>query len=91
LLKELSDLKSLISSCFIHWKVLNTNNVGFNVDIEPFNMEKLANENLYDANADAANFDILSINASIYIRNKVSIGLIKKDYIELFKALKIKT
>ena len=89
MVEALSAGKPLISSHFIPWKDLDINNAGFNVD--PDNIDELANAIEFYANSDSNQYDCQSINASIYIRNKVNINLIKKYYIELFKSLIIKS
>jgi glycosyltransferase involved in cell wall biosynthesis len=81
--------KPLISSHFIPWNDLNINNAGFNVN--PNNMEELVDAMEFYANVDATYYDVLSSNASVYIRSKVNINQIKNAYIEFFKAIKTKS
>lgn len=89
MVEALSAGKPLISSHFIPWNDLNINNAGFNVN--PDNIDELTNAIEFYANSDDTNYNKLSGNASVYIRNKVNIDHIKKAYIELFKSIKIKT
>jgi hypothetical protein len=69
MVEALSAGKPMISSHFIPWNDLNINNAGFNVD--PNNLEELVDAMEFYANVDATYYDILSSNASVYIRNKV--------------------
>jgi len=88
MVEALSTGKPLISSHFIPWNDLKINNAGFNVD--PNNIEELVDAIEFYANVDATYYDILSNNASVYIRNKVNINQIKKAYIEFFKTIETK-
>jgi glycosyltransferase involved in cell wall biosynthesis len=85
MVEALSAGKPLISSHFIPWNDLNIYNAGFNVN--PNNMEELVDAMEFYANVDATYYDILSSNASVYIRNKVNINQIKNAYIEFFKTI----
>ena len=88
MVEALSAGKPLISSHFIPWNDLKTNNAGFNVD--PDNIDELTNAIEFYANVDATYYDVLSSNASVYIRNKVNINHIKNAYIEFFNTIETK-
>ena len=87
MVEALSAGKPLISSHFIPWIDLNINNAGFNVD--PDNIDELANAIEFYANSDSSQYATLSSNASNYIAKKVNVDQIKTSYIELFSSSKI--
>lgn len=87
MVEALSAGKPLISSHFIPWNDLDINNAGFNVD--PNNIDELANAIEFFANSDSSHYATLSRNASKYILKKVNIDQIKNAYLEIFSSSKI--